>query len=423
METAEKSTNSGKPVCKLTWDLYMDYASQSTLKWQGQEVKISIRSFSGNGPGEQKVHFDIRYQGKDYHHGMVNTFSTGNLENDSFDIKCGKYWLEVKPEANSLEIYEHQKWTWDDYFDQVKSYVKNIGSIAGMEMNFSRITGRSKVPLPWTSPNPLSPTPAEHRITKEDNDVEIYRMASEDARTECITTKELRNVTLKILENSGFKQSKDLPQDSQSDLLKPENPQEKSTTLSDLTDQLAVLLENSGFTIVKEQQSITPPDEDSTSPIPGVSAATYNLIMRRWLKDHGFLEAMDRMDERNGNGPTDYSKLKSTTTQSTAEPQKPQPKFVTGLKLQERIQQVLEGPGFTENKDRVFEVKMFPGFAGVTGNKKEDKKAPVMKPTNSPKTFTTHLESVEQLAKMLEGSGFTVNLEPKPISDTGNDHK
>jgi len=105
METTGKSNALGKPILRLSWGLCMEYTSQNTFTWKGQEIQVKVHSFYGHGPGGHRVHFDFHYQGKDYQYGMLDTYMKGVFGSPPqicIDNQC----LEIEPRTTSLEIHE-----------------------------------------------------------------------------------------------------------------------------------------------------------------------------------------------------------------------------------------------------------------------------------------------------------------------------
>ncbi|MEI7491333.1 MAG: hypothetical protein WCK92_08040 [Bacteroidota bacterium] len=105
METTGKSHDLGKPILKLSWGLFMEYSSQNTFIWKSQEIQVKVHSFYCHGPGGHRVHFDFRYQGKDYQYGMLDTYMKGVFGSPP-QIRIDDHWLDIKPRITSLEIHE-----------------------------------------------------------------------------------------------------------------------------------------------------------------------------------------------------------------------------------------------------------------------------------------------------------------------------
>lgn len=127
MQTNEVVDKHVKPVIKLAWELNGDSDIHSTFKWRGHEIRVGIRSFSGPDPEGQQVIFDFHYKEKEYHFGLTDIQSGKSTGHFPSMIKSGKYWLNIIPAPDSLEIVERSMQTLGDYLERLELIFRSYG--------------------------------------------------------------------------------------------------------------------------------------------------------------------------------------------------------------------------------------------------------------------------------------------------------
>lgn len=83
------------------------YVGNTTINWKGQIIKISIRSFWGNGPGGLRTHYEFSANGIDYSFKMIDSYVKGTSGSVP-KIEFENLKLVISARPTFLEIIEKE---------------------------------------------------------------------------------------------------------------------------------------------------------------------------------------------------------------------------------------------------------------------------------------------------------------------------